>query len=215
MAKWKGITADELTVLRQIERINYQLRAIAKEFGTSSRLYRHYENFLTSTKKNTLAEAGLIRETKQGQLLQIRADKQAVQEIQRFTAYQKAVGRVGRFATVGQQKKRMVEAYRKRTGVKEDYEFTRAEEREAYRQEKQFEKDVYDTVNDVLYRYYELEKDVADGKEFVSHDQLRRFSKGSWTDPEDLKEMIRIANEELAKEQHEIKEEYDDYLAGL
>lgn len=215
MAKWKGITADELTVLRQIERINYQLRAIAKEFGTQSRLYRHYENFLTSTKKNTLADAGLIRETKQGQLLQIRADKKAVQEIQRFTAYQKAVGRVGRFATVGQQKKRMVETYRKRTGVKEDYEFSRAEEREAYRQEKQFEKDVYETVNDVLYRYYELEKDVADGKEFVSHDQLRRFSKGSWTDPEDLKEMIRIANEELAKEQHEIKEEYDDYLAGL
>ena len=212
MAKWKGITADELIVLRQIERINFQLRSIAKEFGTESRLYKHYENFLTSTRKNTLAEGGLIRETKSG-VLQLRADRRAVTEYQ-YSAYQKALNRVGRFQTVGQRKQQMLRAYQKRTGT-DLTDARRAEIRAAYEQERDFEKAVYETVNDTLYRYYELEKKHGNGKEFVSHDDLRKLSKGSHTDPKALEEMLRIANEELKATVHNIKDEYDDYLAGL
>lgn len=212
MGKWKGITADELIALRQIERINFQLRSIAKEFGTESRLYKHYENFLTSTRKNTLAEAGLLRETSGG-VLQLRADKRAVKEYQ-YSAYQKALNRVGRFQTVGQRKQQMLRAYQKRTGT-DLSDATRREIRAAYTEEKDYEKTVYETVNDTLYKYYELEKKVGNGKELVSHDDLRRLSKGSHTDPKDLEEMLRIANEELQKVEHIVKEEYDDYLAGL
>lgn len=211
MGKWKGITAEELLILRQIERVNYQLRAIAKEFGTQSRLYRHYENFLTSTKKNTLADAGLIRETKEGAVLQLRADKKAVREYQ-YTAYQKALGRIGKFATVGQRKKEMLEAFQARTGQELQ---TQADRRAAYLEEKEFERTVYETVNDVLYKYYELEKKLGDGKEFVSHDKLRELSMGSNTDPEDLKQMVEVAKKELAKKRHRFKKEYDDYLKGL
>lgn len=209
MSKWKGITADELIVLRQIERINFQLRSIAKEFGTNSRLYKHYENFLTSTGKNTLAEGGLLRETSSG-VLQLRADKRAVVEYQ-YTSYQKALNRVGRFQTVGQRKQQMLRAFEKRKGI--DLEgATRAEIRGAYAEEKEFEKAVYETVNDTLYKYYELEKKIGNGKEFVSHDDLRRISKGSHTSAQDLQRMVEIANEELEKAEHIVKDEYDDYL---
>lgn len=212
MGKWKGITASELITLRQIERINYQIRQIAKEFGTNSRLYRHYENFLTSTSKNSLAEGDLVREMKSG-VLQLRADRWAVNEYQ-ISAYQKTLNRVGRFQTVGQRKQQMLAAYQKRTG-KDLTDAKRKDIRAAYAEEKQFEKEVYETVNDTLYRYYELEKKVGNGKEFVSHDDLRRLSRGSHTTPEDLQEMLRIAKEELEAAQHNIKEDFDDYLAGL
>lgn len=212
MAKWKGITADQLIVLRQIERVNYQLRAIAKEFGTESRLYKHYENFLTSARKNSLAEGDMLRETKEG-VLQLRADKRSVIDYQ-YTAYQKALNRLSRFQTVGQRKQQMLAAYQKRTG-KDLTDATRKMIRAAYEEEKGFEKEVYETVNDTLFRYYELEKKVANGKEFISHDDLRRLSKGSHTSGDDLKEMLRIAKEELEATEHRIKEDYDDYLAGL
>lgn len=211
MGKWKGITADELIMLRQIERINYQLRAVAKEFGEQSRLYRHYENFLTSTRKNTLADAGLIRETKGG-VLQIRVDKAAIREMNRYSAYEKAVSRLQKFQTVGQRKKEMIEAYERRKGVSVK---GKRETAEAYKQERQFELEVYEKVNDVLYKYYELEKQVGNGKEFTSHDELRRLSRGSHTSPEDLSRMVMIAQRELEREAHDIKEKYDDYLAGL
>lgn len=212
MGKWKGITADELIMLRQIERINYQLRAVAKEFGTNSRLYRHYENFLTSTKKNTLAEAGLIRETKGGAILQIRADKAAVREIGRYSAYEKAVSRLLKFRTVGEQKEHMIEAYalRKKTELK-----TKEERLKAYRAEKKFELDVYEKISDVKYKYYELEKRIGNGKEFVSHDMLRQLSSGSHTSAENLAKMVEIMEREIESERHRIKESYDDYLAGL
>lgn len=212
MGKWKGITADELIMLRQIERINYQLRAVAKEFGTQSRLYKHYENFLTSTKKNTLADAGLIRETKSGGVLQLRADKASVLEMGRYSAYEKAVSRLQKFPTVGQRKQEMIEAYGRRKGVSVK---GKREQAEAYKQERQFELEVYEKVNDVLYKYYELEKQVGNGKEFESHNELRRLSRGSHTSPEDLARMVEIAQREIDAEAHNIKEQYDDYLAGL
>lgn len=214
MAKWKGITADELMVLRQIERLNYQLRAIAKEFGQESRLYSHYENFLTSTRKNTLGDAGLLRETKEGAVLQLRADRKAVREIMTYTQYQKQLNRASKFRTLGEEKQHMLQAYERRTG-KSLEKAKRKEKQEAYKDEREFEKNVYEKVNDTLYRYYELEKEVADGKEFASHDELRRLSKGSHTDPDDLARMVEIAQAELNAAQHQIKDEYDDYLKGL
>lgn len=209
MSKWKGITADELIVLRQIERINFQLRSIAKEFGTNSRLYKHYENFLTSTGKNTLVEGGLLRETSSG-VLQLRADRRSIVEYQ-YTAYQKALNRVGRFQTVGQRKQQMLRAYEKRKGINLEGA-SRSDIRGAYAEEKDFEKTVYETVNDTLYKYYELEKKIGNGKEFVSHDELRKLSKGSNTLAQDLQKMVDIANEELEKIEHIVKDEFDDYL---
>ena len=212
MGKWKGITASELNALRKIERINYQLRAIAKEFGTNSRLYKHYESFLTSTRKNSLADAGLIRETKSGAVLQIRADKKAVREFSEYTAYQKALNRVAKFQTVGQRKAQMLDAFGKRKKV-DVLKMTQAERRQAYKEESEYEKMVYEVFTDVLYKYYELEKQV--GYEFESNAELRKLSEGSNTTPENMKKMLEIMQAELDAEHHNIVREYDDYLKGL
>ena len=211
MAKWNGITAPELIMLRQIERINYQLRQAVKEFGTDSRIYNQYENMLTSTRKNTLADAGLIRETSTG-ILQLRADKRAIREYMNYTAYEKSVDRLLKMQTVGQVKQAMIDAYSARTKMSVK---TRAERKAAFESEKRLDNHLFAELDRILYLYYKLENEIGNGRELASHDQLRAISTGFWSSHEDLQEMLRIANAELKANEHKVKKEYDDYLAGL
>lgn len=211
MAKWKGITAPELIMLRQIERINYQLRQVVKEFGMDSRIYNQYENMLTSTRKNTLADAGLIRETSTG-ILQLRADKRAIREYMDYTAYEKSVDRLLKMQTVGQVKQAMIDAYSARTKMSVK---TRAERKAAFESEKRLDNHLFAELDRILYQYYKLEDDIGNGRELASHDQLRAISTGFWSSHEDLQEMLRIANAELQANEHKVKKEYEDYLAGL
>lgn len=211
MAKWKGITADELIMLRKIERINYQIRSAVKELGTNSRLYNQYENMLTSTRKNTLGEGGFLRETSSG-ILQLRVDKRAIREYLNYTAYEKAVDRLNKFQTVGKVKENMIKAYQKRTQISVK---TRAERKAAFESEKKLDNYLFSELDRILYQYYKLEDELGNGREFVSHDKIRSMSNGFWTSQDDLHEMLKIANDELERANHKIKHEYDDYLAGL
>lgn len=211
MAKWKGITAPELIMLRQIERINFQLRQAVKEFGKDSRLYGQYENILTSTRKNTLADAGLIRETSSG-ILQLKADKRAIREYMNYTSYEKSVARLLKMQTVGQVKQAMINAYSARTKIKVT---TRAERKAAFESEKKLDNHLFHELDRILYQYYKLEDELGNGREFVSHDEIRSISEGYWSSTEDLQRMLKIANDELNRNKHKIKKEHDDYLAGL
>lgn len=211
MAKWKGITADELIMLRKIERINYQIRSAVKELGTNSRLYNQYENMLTSTRKNTLGEGGFLHETSSG-ILQLRVDKRAIREYLNYTAYEKAVDRLNKFQTVGKVKENMIKAYQKRTQISVK---TRAERKAAFESEKKLDNYLFSELDRILYQYYKLEDELGNGREFVSHDKIRSLSNGFWTSQDDLQEMLKIANDEMKRANHKIKREYDDYLAGL
>lgn len=211
MAKWKGITADELIMLRQIERINFQLRSAAKEFGMHSRLYGQYENMLTSTRKNTLADAGLLRETKSG-VLQLRVGQKAIREYTSYSAYGKAINRLLKVQTVGATKKAMIAAYTARTKIQVK---TRAEKQAAFESEKKLDNYLFAQLDRVLYQYYKLEDEYGMGREFTSHDKLRGLSMGYWSSQDDLQRMLKIANDELQKQEHKIKKQYEDYLAGL
>lgn len=211
MAKWKGITATELIMLRQIERINFQLRQAVKEFGTESRLYGQYENILTATRKNTLADAGLIRETSSG-ILQLKADKRSIREYMNYTSYEKTVDRLLKMQTVGQTKQAMINAYSARTKMQVK---TRAERKAAFESEKRLDNYLFSELDRILYQYYKLEGEMGNGREFVSHDEIRAISTGYWSGTEDLQRMLKIANDELNRNKHKIKKEHDDYLAGL
>lgn len=211
MAKWKGITAPELIMLRQIERINFQLRQAVKEFGKESRLYGQYENILTATRKNTLADAGLIRETSSG-ILQLKADKRAIREYMNYTSYEKTVDRLLKMQTVGQVKQAMINAYSARTKINVK---TRAELKAAFESEKRLDNYLFAQLDRVLYQYYKLEGEMGNGREFVSHDEIRSISSGYWSSTEDLQRMLKIANDELNRNKHKIKKEHDDFLAGL
>lgn len=211
MAKWKGISAEELVMLRKIERINYQIRSAVKELGTNSRLYGQYENMLTSTRKNTLGEGGFLRESSSG-ILQLRADRKSIREYLTYTAYEKAVDRLNKMQTVGQVKENMIKAYQARTRITAT---TRAERKAAFESEKALDNQLFSELDRILYQYYKLEDELGNGREFVSHDQLRALSEGFWTSQDDMQRMLKIANDELQRQNHKIKREYDDYLAGL
>lgn len=211
MGKWKGITANELIMLRQIERINFQLRQAVKEFGKDSRLYGQYENLLTSTRKNTLADGGLIRETSTG-ILQLKVGKRSIREYMNYTSYEKSVNRLLKMQTVGQVKESMIKAFHARTKINVK---TRAERKAAFESEKKLDAHLFHELDRILYQYYKLEDELGNGREFVSHDELRSISSGFWSSTDDLQRMLKIANDELNRNKHKIKKEHDDYLAGL
>lgn len=211
MGKWKGITAEELIMLRKIERINYQLRATVKEFGMQSRLYNQYDNLLTSTRKNTLADGGFVRESSSG-ILQLKADKRSIREYLQYSSYEKGVNRLLKVQTVGAAKQAMITAYTKRTGIKVN---TRKERHAAFVAQKNMDDFLFAELDRVLFQYYKLEDELGKGREFASHDKLRAVSSGYWSSEEDLQEMLRIAKKELDAKQHKIKKDYEDYLAGL
>lgn len=211
MAKWKGITAEELIMLRKIERINYQLRATVKEFGMQSRLYNQYDNLLTSTRKNTLADGGFVRESSSG-ILQLKVDKRSIREYLQYSSYEKGVNRLLKVQTVGAAKEAMIKAYTKRTGIKAK---TRKERQAAFTAQKKMDDYLFSELDRVLYQYYKLEDELGKGREFASHDQIRAISQGFWSSEEDLQEMLRIAKKEIDSKRHKIKKDYEDYLAGL
>lgn len=205
MARWKGITAEELIILREVEKINYQIRQAASQLGTNSRLYQQYESILTPRKRPGLTHGLMAAHNKAG-VLQLSIKKKDIKQYV-LGSYARDLKQLGKMPTIGQVKQEMIKAYETRTGEKIK---TRAERKAAYEKEKSYDQGLFDQLTELLGRYYELEKKL--GVEFVSHQKLRDLSKGIFTSQDDLKEMLRIVTEELEKEHREIAE---DYLAGL
>lgn len=205
MARWKGITAEELLILREVERINYQIRQAASQLGKSSRLYQQYENVLTPTNRPGLTQGLMAKHNKAG-VLQLSIAKKDIKQYV-LGSYNRDLQQLGKMPTIGQVKQEMISAYEARTGMKVK---TRAERRVAYEREKQYDQGLFDQLTGLLGRYYELEK--KQGVEFSSHQKLRDISKGVFTSQDDLKQMLQIVTDELERERHQIA---DDYLAGL
>ena len=203
--RWKGITADELEILRQVERINFQIRQAVKEFGKNSRLYQQYESILTPRNRPGLVHGMMAAHNKSG-ILQLSIKRKDIKDYV-LGSYKRDLTQLSKMQTVGEVKKQMIKAYETRKGVKVK---TRAERKAAYSEEKQYDQGLFDQLTALLGRYYELEKKL--GVEFTSHQQLRDLSKGAFTSHDDLKQMLQIVTDELEKEHHAIAE---DYLAGL
>lgn len=205
MARWKGITAEELIILREVERINYQIRQAASQLGKNSRLYQQYESVLTPRNRPGLVHGLMAAHNKAG-VLQLSIKKKDIKQYV-LGSYDRDLKQLGKMPTIGQVKKEMVQAYEARTGAKVK---TRKDRKAAYETEKKFDQALFDQLTELLGRYYELEK--KQGVEFTSHQKLRDLSKGIFTSQGDLKEMLQTVSDELEKEHHAIAE---DYLAGL
>lgn len=204
--RWKGITADELTVLREIERINYQIRQTVKEFGKDSRLYQQYESILAPMNRPGLVHGMMAGHNKAG-VLQLSIKKKDIKEYV-LGSYKRDLQQLGKMQTVGQVKKEMVKAYETRTRQKVK---TRAEIRQAVQIEKAADQKLFDILTEMLAAYYEIEKKYG-GKELASHQKLRDLSKGHWTSHDELLQMMDEVDKELKAEKHKIVE---DYLGGL
>ena len=202
MGKWKGMTADELQVLRQIERINYQIRSAAKEFGMNSRLYQQYETMLFPRSGTGLGSGRMHRHMQSG-VVQLRADRAAISQYV-LGSYQRDLKQLSRMQTVGQVKESMVQAYIARNPkVDPDSLKTRAGRRAAIAAEKKYDQGLFDKVSQFLDIYYKLENEVLPiGGEFATHAQLRELSKGHWSSYDELNRMLDTITHELEEEHH-------------
>lgn len=211
MGKWKGITAEELETLRQIEAINYKIREVARVFGKESRLYKQYEWAFFPKKSSKrgrygLGQAMMAAENKSG-IIQLKTGKSFVRQYV-ITSYTRELKRLSKMKSVGQEKAEMIAAYeaRHKTKVK-----TRSDKAAALR-ELQEQRSLFQEINDLASTYYEMEKKLAPGMRFASHRKLEQLSKGYWTDEKDLKKMIKVLKKEIAAENHKVVK---DFLEGL
>lgn len=212
MAKWKGITADELQVMKEIQRINFQMRSAAKEFGMNSRLYQQYESLLFPRSNTGLGSGRMHRHMKSG-VVQLRTDKAAIKQYV-LGDYRRDLKQLGQMQTVGQTKKNMLEAYQARN-PKVDPESlkTRAGRKAAIEEEKKYDQGLFDQVSQFLDLYYKLEdKLLPTGGEFATHQQLRDISRGHWSSYDELRQMLDVAKKELEAEQHNVVQNFLERL---
>lgn len=202
MGKRKGMTADELKVLREIERINYQIRSAAKEFGMNSRLYQQYETMLFPRSGTGLGSGRMHRHMESG-VVQLRTDKAALSQYV-LGSYQRDLKQLSRMQTVGQVKENMVQAYQARNPKIDPNSLkTRAGRRAAIEEEKKYDQGLFDTVSQYLDLYYKLENEILPmGGEFVSHAKLRELTKGHWSSYDELQRMIDTVKNEMEQEHH-------------
>lgn len=194
--RWKGMTADELLVKREIDRVNRQIREAVKAFGEESRLYHQY--------LNTIAPKGLIgfgvdmvRETKEG-VIQLSVSKKSIREMLNYSQYQKRLQQLGRLQTVQQAKQQYLRSAEIRKGRKAK---SRAEKKEFLESAIQRTNVMFGKVSDLWQQYYELEKKT--GEKFKSHEEIKALSKGYWTSEEDLEKMADMLQQEIQQERHE------------
>ena len=194
--RWKGMTADELLVKREIDRVNRQIREAVQAFGEDSRLYHQY--------LNTIAPKGLIgfgvdmvRETKEG-VIQLSVSKKSIREMLNYSQYQKRLQQLGRLQTVQQAKQQYLRSAEIRKGRKAK---SRAEKKEFLESAIQRTNVMFGKVSDLWQQYYELEKKA--GEKFKSHEEIKALSKGYWTSEEDLEKMADMLQQEIQQERHE------------
>lgn len=196
MAKWKGITAPELIVLREIERINRQIREAAKQFGTSSGLYKQYETMIAPNDRIAFG-VDMVRETKTG-IIQLSASRRSVREMMTYSSYEKRLQRLGKMDTVATRKEQYIKAYEIRTGRKPR---SRKEREEIFKGLISEENALFREADGLWQEIYERIRKT--GTKPVEWEDMKRLAKDARSDRESLKELIRIQRELLQKERWE------------
>lgn len=192
-------TGKELQIKKDIDRVNRQIRQAAKTFGTESKLYLQYVRLIAPSGVIGLGK-DMVRETKGG-VIQLSISKKAIKEYTTYSAYEKKLQRLGKQPTVAETKKQYIEAYRQRMGIEKPIK-GRQEQQRAVEIEIQQENFLFDEIGEMLYEYYKLEE--KEGGRFVSHDEIKKMSKGQKSSIEELTAMRDKLREELETEQHEI-----------
>lgn len=196
MARWKGMTAEQLLIKREIDRINRQIRQAAAIFGTESGLYKHYLTVIAP--KSTISFGhDMVRENAAG-VIQLSVSKKAIIEMQNYTQYSKRLKQLGKIPTVQATRQQYIRSYEARTGEKVK---SRSEQEKAITSVREEMKSLFYDVGDLLREYYELERKY--GSRFASHDQIKALSKGynsSLADLQAMKEKLEatIAGEDRA-----------------
>lgn len=196
MAKWKGITAEELLVLREIQRVNRQIREAAKQFGKHSGLYKQYETMIAPNDRIAFG-VDMVRETKTG-IIQISTSRRSVKEMMTYSSYAKRLKRLGKMDTVAARKEQYLKAHEIRTGYKAK---TRKEKEEIFRNLLSEENALFREADGLWQEIYERIRKT--GTKPVEWAEMKRLAKDARNDMESLKELIRIQKELLQRERWE------------
>lgn len=217
MAKRK-LTMEQLSIDREINRINNQIRQAAKLLGKESQLYQQYETLLTGRNPKTGRETnrqapmqqfhGAVRYTKEG-VAQLSRSADTIRRIQ-SGSLGNAVMRLGAMKTVQQTKTEMLRAYEKRMGL-EPGSVKGRKAKKAVEQEISRFNEIEKGLSKALTEMYRIERER--GIKFENHEKIKAMSKGRWTDEKDLTEMLRLADEAIQDENAAILAERD-ILAG-
>ena len=195
--RWKGMTAEQLLIKREIDRINRQIRQAAAVFGTESGLYKHY---LTVIAPNSQISFGydMVRENAQG-IIQLSVSRKSIVQMQQFTQYNKRLQQLGRIPTVQATRQQYIKSYEERTGKKVK---SRSDREKAIQSVHEELRGLFYDVSDLLQEYYKLEK--KEGGRFVNHDQLKGLSKGYRSGIKTLQKMKDILEKTIRGEDREI-----------
>lgn len=211
MPSKKNLTTEQLTIDRELNRINRQIREAFKQFGSESKLAKQYETLLYGRNARTGRETDrnapaaqyhdMIRYTKEG-IPQLSRSQTNISRIQ-SGAVANAILQLGRVQTVAAAKQAMIKAYEKRTG-------TKVKGRAAAAAIKEEVKRYYELENGLsraLTEMYKIERQR--GIQFQNHDEIRKLSKGRWTSEKELSEMLRLAQEAVQDENAAVIDEFD------
>lgn len=195
--RWKGMTAEQLLIKREIDRINRQIRQAATVFGTESGLYKHY---LTLIAPNSQISFGhdMVRENKQG-IIQLSVSRKSIVEMQQFSQYGKRLQQLGKVPTVQQTRQEYLKTYEQQTGRKVK---GKREAAKAISEVREQVKGLFYDVSTLLEQYYTLEK--KQGGRFKNHSQLKAMSKGYRSGMKDLQAMKDMLEKTIAGEDNEI-----------
>lgn len=195
--RWKGMTAEQLIIKREIDRINRQIRSAAAVFGTESGLYKHYMTLIAPDSKISFGH-DMVRENKQG-IIQLSLSRKSIVQMQQFTQYSKRLQQLGKVPTVQATRQQYIKSYEERTGEKVK---TRSQEAAAISSVREELKGLFYDVSTLLEQYYSLER--KQGGRFVSHDTLKGLSKGYRSTAKDLQAMKDLLEATMAGEDRAI-----------
>lgn len=195
--RWKGMTADQLLIKREIDRINRQIRQAAAVFGTESGLYKHY---LTVIAPNSQISFGhdMVRENAQG-IIQLSVSRKSIVQMQMYTQYGKRLQQLGKIPTVQATRQQYVKSYEERTGKKVK---GRSEREKAIQSVHEELRGLFYDVSSLLEEYYKLEK--KEGGRFINHDKLKKLTKGHKSGIKTLQKMKDILEKTISGEDREI-----------
>ena len=195
--RWKGMTAEQLLIKREIDRINRQIRSAAAVFGTESGLYKHYMTLIAPDSKISFG-CDMVRENKQG-IIQLSLSRKSIIQMQQFTQYSKRLQQLGKVPTVQETRKQYIRSYEERTGEKVK---NRSQEAAAISYVREELKGLFYDVSSLLEQYYSLER--KQGGRFISHDKLKSLSKGYNSSAKDLRAMKELLEATMSGEDRAI-----------
>lgn len=196
--RWKGMTAEQYMIKREIDRINRQIRQAAKVFGTEGGLYKHYETLIAPNSQIAFGH-DMVRETKEG-IIQLSVSRHAIIEMQNYTQYGKRLQQLGKVPTVQATRQQYIKAYEEQhPGEKVK---SRSQKEKAVETVREQLRGLFYDVSRLLEEYYKLER--KEGGRFVSHSKLKSLSKGHGSTIADLKAMKEVIEKTLNGEDREI-----------